>query len=84
MLFLDVSLSDFSVVFSSDKQPNTSLPIFWPVRSITQAGVTRPATVIIQGIGIGMVSCVAPVTVLVVTILACKSVAMNVSFHYLV
>lgn len=45
---------------------------FWPVRSITQAGITGPATVIIQGIGIGMVSCVAPVTVLVVTILACK------------
>ena len=45
---------------------------FWPVRSITQAGVTGPATVIIQGIGIGMVSCVASVTVLVVTILACK------------
>ncbi len=45
---------------------------FWPVRSITQAGITGPATVIIQGIGVGMVSCVAPVTVLVVTILACK------------
>lgn len=45
---------------------------FWPVKSITQAGITGPATVIIQGIGIGMISCVAPVTVLVVTILACK------------
>ena len=45
---------------------------FWPVKSITQAGITGPATVIIQGIGIGMVSCVAPVTVLVITILACK------------
>ena len=45
---------------------------YWPVKSITKAGITGPATVIIQGIGIGMVSCVAPVTVLVITILACK------------
>lgn len=45
---------------------------YWPVQSITAAGITGPATVIIQGIGIGMISCVAPVVILVVTILACK------------
>jgi len=48
---------------------------FWPVKSITQAGITGPATVIIQGIGIGMISCVAPVIILVITILACNALA---------
>jgi len=46
---------------------------YWAVQSITAAGVTGPATVIIQGLGIGMVSCVAPVLVIVVTILACNA-----------
>jgi len=44
---------------------------YWAVQSITSAGVTGPATVIIQGLGIGMVSTVAPVLVIVVTIIAC-------------
>jgi len=46
---------------------------YWGVRSITKAGITGPATVIIQGLGIGMVSCVAPVLVLVATILSCNA-----------
>lgn len=46
---------------------------YWGVRSITDAGVTGPATVIIQGLGIGMVSCVAPVLVIVTTILSCNA-----------
>jgi len=46
---------------------------YWSVKSITQAGITGPATVIIQGLGIGMVSCVAPVLVIVATILACNA-----------
>jgi len=46
---------------------------YWGVRSITDAGVTGPATVIIQGLGIGMVSCVAPVLVIVATILSCNA-----------
>jgi len=46
---------------------------YWAVRSITDAGVTGPATVIIQGLGIGMVSCVAPVLVIVTTILSCNA-----------
>jgi len=46
---------------------------FWPTRSITEAGVTGPATVIIQGIGIGMISTVPPVIILVATILGCNA-----------
>jgi len=37
------------------------------------SGKTGPATVIIQGLGIGMISCVAPVVVLVACILACTA-----------
>jgi len=48
---------------------------FWPVQSITAAGVTGPATVIIQGIGIGMVSCVGPVLIIVATILGCNALS---------
>jgi inorganic pyrophosphatase len=36
---------------------------FGPVKSIKDRGVTGPATVVIQGIGVGMISC-APTTVL--------------------
>jgi len=43
---------------------------FWGVKSIVASGVTGPATVIIQGLGIGMISCVAPVLVIFMTILA--------------
>ena len=48
---------------------------FWPTQSITEAGVTGPATVIIQGIGIGMISCVGPVLVIVATILGCNALS---------
>jgi inorganic pyrophosphatase len=44
-----------------------------PVQSITASGVTGPATVIIQGFGAGMLSCLPPAVVLVVTIIACSS-----------
>lgn len=46
---------------------------FWPTKSITDAGVTGPATVIIQGLGIGMISCVFPVLILVASILGCNA-----------
>merc|ERR1711871_621221 len=39
------------------------------------AGKTGPATVIIQGLGVGMLSCVPPVTVLVGAILGCTALA---------
>merc|ERR1711966_216702 len=44
-----------------------------PVKSISKAGVTGPATVIIQGLGVGMISCMPPTLVLVGTILACDA-----------
>ena len=48
---------------------------FWPTKSITEAGVTGPATVIIQGLGIGMISCVFPVLIIVATILGCNALS---------
>merc|ERR1719399_2205430 len=43
-----------------------------PTTSITQAGsMGGAATVIIQGLGIGMLSCVPPVVIIVATIIAC-------------
>lgn len=45
-----------------------------PVKSIMDRGKTGPATVVIQGLGVGMLSCVPPVTVLVICILACASI----------
>lgn len=46
---------------------------YGPVISIKDRGVTGPATVVIQGLGVGMISCVPPVLVMVVTILACST-----------
>jgi len=48
---------------------------YYPVKSITDAGITGPATVIIQGLGIGMVSTVFPVLILVATILGCNALS---------
>lgn len=48
---------------------------FWPTKSITKAGVTGPATVVIQGLGIGMISTVFPVIILVATILGCNALS---------
>merc|ERR1719311_615815 len=48
---------------------------FGPVKSIKDRGLTGPATVVIQGIGVGMISC-APTTVLqVACIMACAQLA---------
>jgi len=41
---------------------------FGPVISIKDRGMTGPATVVIQGLGVGMISCVPPVFVLAVAI----------------
>ena len=43
--------------------------------SLSHFGCSGPATVIIQGIGIGMISCVAPVVILVATIFGCNALA---------
>jgi len=48
---------------------------FYPVKSITKAGKTGPATVIIQGLGVGMISCVGPLLTMVIAILACNALA---------
>lgn len=46
---------------------------YWPTQSIAKAGITGPATVVIQGLGVGMISTVFPALVIVITILACNS-----------
>jgi H(+)-translocating pyrophosphatase len=48
---------------------------FQPVQSITQSALTGPATVIIQGLGMGMLSCLPPALIMVVTIVACDVLA---------
>ena len=47
----------------------------WPTQSITEAGITGPATVVIQGLGVGMISTVLPVLILVGTILGCNALS---------
>ena len=48
---------------------------FGPVISIKDRGMTGPATVVIQGLGVGMVSCVPPVIVLTITIVSTHALA---------
>merc|ERR1719436_2331440 len=48
---------------------------FGPVISIKDRGVTGPATVVIQGIGVGMISCGPPTVILCGTILACNALS---------
>jgi len=43
---------------------------FGPVKSIKDRGMTGPATVVIQGLGVGMISCVPPTIVLGVAIVS--------------
>merc|ERR1719324_918072 len=46
---------------------------YQPTVSIMNSGKTGPATVIIQGLGVGMLSCVPPVVILVGAILGCTA-----------
>jgi H(+)-translocating pyrophosphatase len=48
---------------------------FGPVISIKDRATTGPATVVIQGMGVGMISCVPPTIVLVVCIISCNALA---------
>jgi len=50
---------------------------FGPVISIKDRGMTGPATVVIQGLGVGMISCVPPVIVLAATIVSTHALAGN-------
>jgi len=45
---------------------------YWPTQSIAEAGITGPGTVVIQGLGIGMISTVIPALIIVITILGCN------------
>ncbi|CAN0364782.1 unnamed protein product, partial [Discosporangium mesarthrocarpum] len=49
-LFSGMVIGEFTEMFTSYS--------YSPTKSITAAGVTGPATVVIQGLGIGMISCV--------------------------
>lgn len=46
-----------------------------PTQSITKSGVTGPATVIIQGLGIGMLSSVPPVILVAVAVMSCSALS---------
>jgi len=46
---------------------------YWPTRSIADAGITGGGTVVIQGLGVGMLSTVFPAIIIVITILACNA-----------
>lgn len=48
---------------------------FGPVNSIKDRGQTGPGTVVIQGLGVGMISCVPPTIILVSTILSCSALS---------
>merc|ERR1719182_723985 len=48
---------------------------FGPVISIKDRATTGPATVVIQGMGVGMISCVPPTIILVICIIACDALA---------
>jgi len=48
---------------------------FGPVISIKDRGMTGPATVVIQGIGVGMISCVPPVIILAMAIISTHALA---------
>merc|ERR1719472_384688 len=50
---------------------------FGPVISIKDRGMTGPATVVIQGLGVGMISCVPPVIVLAAAIVSTHALAGN-------
>merc|ERR1712187_1077430 len=48
---------------------------FGPVISIKDRAATGPATVVIQGLGVGMISCVPPTIILVSAIIGCSALA---------
>merc|ERR1719258_770739 len=46
-----------------------------PTQNITKAGKTGPATVVIQGLGVGMIGTAVPTVIIVVTICACNALS---------
>jgi len=61
-LFAGIVIGKFTEYFTSFD--------FGPVISIKDRGMTGPATVVIQGLGVGMISCVPPTIVLSVAIIS--------------
>merc|ERR1719181_1662279 len=57
---------------------------YGPVISIKDRGRTGPATVVIQGIGVGMISCAPPTFILVCCILACSALGGSILGNYCV
>jgi len=66
-LFSGMAIGKFTEYFTSFD--------YGPVISIKDRAVTGPATVVIQGMGVGMISCVPPTVILVVAILSCAALA---------
>ncbi|CAM9196277.1 unnamed protein product [Chrysoparadoxa australica] len=66
-LFSGIMIGEFTEFFTSYAHP--------PTRSISAAGVTGPGTVVIQGLGVGMISCVPPCITLCAVIIACDALA---------
>jgi H(+)-translocating pyrophosphatase len=64
-LFAGIVIGKFTEYFTSFD--------FGPVISIKDRGMTGPATVVIQGLGVGMISCVPPTVVLGVAIISTSS-----------
>jgi len=46
-----------------------------PTQNITRAGKTGPATVVIQGLGVGMIGTAVPTVIIIVTICSCNALA---------
>mmetsp|Transcript_50017 Transcript_50017/g.130271 ORF Transcript_50017/g.130271 Transcript_50017/m.130271 type:complete len:920 (-) Transcript_50017:641-3400(-) len=46
-----------------------------PTRNITKAGKTGPATVVIQGLGVGMIGTAVPTVIMVIAICSCNALA---------
>jgi len=68
-LFSGILIGEFTEYFTSYA--------YKPTQSITAAGSTGPATVVIQGLGIGMISCVPTITILAIAIIACNALTGN-------
>merc|ERR1711968_176258 len=66
-LFTGVLIGEITEYFTSYS--------YLPVKSITDAGKTGPATVIIQGLGVGMISTAFPVLVVVSAVFATSALA---------